>query len=197
MTPSSSNRLNTALRRFDEENAKDPNFEVVEGQRLPRELVYSDWLTTWVLRLCPDASEELRLAARGQHICRWMSPRKSHPSTRAGYLRWRESLKRFHAEKAGQIMKEAGYEDETIVRVRNLILKKNFPDDVESRVLEDALCLVFLEKQLEALAAKLSDDKMVAALKKAWDKMTPAAQERALALPYRNRERKLLEKALF
>ena len=104
-------RFETALRRMDEENARDPNLERVNGKDAPRELIYAQWLTDWVLRLCPNASEELRLAARSQHICRWMIPRNSFPMTRAGYLQWRQKLKEFHAEKSGAILREVGYEE--------------------------------------------------------------------------------------
>src|SRR6516225_10133101 len=95
--PQSPDRFDAALRRFDEENSRDPNLEETEGGAQPRELLYSKRLTEWLLRLCPEASEELRLAARCQHLCRWMIPRESYPMTRPGYLRWREELKRFHA----------------------------------------------------------------------------------------------------
>src|SRR5690349_12682388 len=105
-------RLAKALRRFDEENARDPNVEVVDGQDRPSELVYAEWLTSWVLALRPDASEPLRLAARCQHLCRWMVPRESQPMTRAGYLKWREGLKHFHADKAEAILREVGYPNE-------------------------------------------------------------------------------------
>src|SRR5712672_2380359 len=133
-------RFETAIRRFDAENSRDPNSETVNGAPQPRELVYAQWLTDWVLRLCPQASEELRLAARCQHLCRWEIPRSSYPMTRAGYLQWRNALKAFHAQKSGEILREVGYPDDTIVRVQNLNLKKNFPNDPDSRVLEDALC---------------------------------------------------------
>jgi Domain of unknown function (DUF4202) len=185
-----------ALRRFDEENARDPNRERVDDVEHPRELIYAQWLTDWVLRLCPDASEELRLAARCQHLCRWMVPRDSYPMTRAGYLKWREGLKHFHAEKAGAILRELGYPEESIVRVRNLNLKMDFPQDPESRVLEDALCLVFLERQLDELASKTTDEKMVNALQKAWKKMTPAAHAFALKLPFSPRGQALVQQAL-
>ena len=75
-------------------------------------------------------------------------------------------------------------------------LKKDFPQDAEGRILEDALCLVFLEHQLADLASKTADDKMINALRKAWKKMTPAARVLALKLSYRPREQALLEKAL-
>jgi len=185
-----------ALRRFDEENSRDPNHEIAGGVSYPRELLYAERLTNWVLRLCPDASEELRLAARCQHICRWQSPRENYPMTRAGYLKWRADLKKFHAEKSGAILRETGYDEEAVRRVQDLNLKKDFPNDPETRTLEDALCLVFLEFQLAALAAKSDDDKMINALQKSWGKMTEAARTEALKLNYGGREQKLIEQAL-
>lgn len=116
--------------------------------------------------------------------------------TRAGYLQWRANLKKFHAQKAGDILREVGYPDEMIHRVQELNLKKNFPADPESRVLEDALCLVFLEFQLADLAAKTAEDKTINALQKSWGKMTEAGRAEALRLNYGEREKALLKRAL-
>jgi len=191
-----SDKFEAALRRFGEENSRDPNTEVINGVSQPREWLYAQRLTKWVLQLCPGASEELRLAARCQHLCRWEIPRQSHPMTRAGYLQWRAVLKKFHAQKAGDILREAGYPEDVIRRVQDLILKKHFPDNPETRVLEDALCLVFLEFQLVDLAAKTAEDKIINAIQKSWQKMTGAAQAEALKLNYGLREKNLLERAL-
>jgi hypothetical protein len=189
-------KFTAALRRFDEENSRDPNRETAAGIAYPRELLYAQRLTAWVLRLCPDASEELRLAARCQHLRRWESPREKYPMTRAGYLKWRADLKKFHAEKSGEILREVGYDDGTIRRVQDLNLKKNFPADANARTLEDALCLVFLEFQFAALAAKSDDDKMINALQKSWAKMTETARTEALRLSCGEREKALLQRAL-
>jgi hypothetical protein len=194
--PRDPNRFEAAIRRFDEENARDANVEQAGGSAHPRELIYARWLTDWVLKLCPDASEELRLAARCQHLCRWMIPRGSYPMTRTGYLQWRAELKKVHAQKAGEILHEAGYDEDVVQRVQALNLKKNFPQDAESRVLEDALCLVFLEHQFADLASKTAEDKVITALQKSWKKMTPAAQAEALKLSFAPRERSLLDRAL-
>ena len=185
-------RFDAAIRRFDAENAQDPTRENDQ----PRELLYAQRLTDWVLRLCPNASEPLRLAARSQHIRRWESPRENHPMTRAGYLKWRADLKKFHAAKSGEILRATGYDEATIQRVQDLNLKKDFPADPEVRVLEDALCLVFLEFQFAALAAKTDDEKMINALRKSWEKMTEAARTEALKLPYSDHEKSLLTRAL-
>jgi hypothetical protein len=194
--PQDSQRFEAALRRFDDENAHDPHIENVAEVDHPRELIYAQWLTEWVLKLCPDASEALRLAARCQHLCRWMVPRESYPLNRSGYLKWRAMLRQFHAQKAGQILREVGYADDVIARVQSLNLKQDFPQDPEGRVLEDALCLVFLEHQFAGLASKTADDKMINALQKTWRKMTPAAQAQALKLTYDPHQRALLERAL-
>jgi hypothetical protein len=194
--PADPERFNAAIRKFDEENGHDPNHETVDGVSYPRELIYAQWLTDWVLKLCPEASEELRLAARCQHLCRWLVPRDSYPMTRVGYLKWREELKKFHAKTAGEILASLSYPSEVISRVQNLNLKKNFPNEPDGRVLEDALCLVFLERQLGELASKTTDEKIVNALQKSWTKMTPAARGIAKGLSYGPREKKLLEEAL-
>jgi hypothetical protein len=181
-----------ALNRFDEENSRDPNRENDQ----PRELLYAQRLTDWVLRLCPNASEKLRLAACCQHICRWEIPRGLYPMTRPGYLKWRADLKKFHAQKAGEILREVGYAETVIRRIQDLNLKKNFPADPETRVLEDALCLVFLQFQFAALAAKTAEDKTVNALQKSWQKMTNNARAEALKLEFGPREKILLQRAL-
>lgn len=189
-------RFNEALREFDEENSRDPNVVTKDGAAQPYELLYSKWVTDWLLRLCPQPSEALLLAARCQHICRWTIPRKSYPMTRAGYLKWRTDLKQFHAQKSAEILREVGYGEDVVTRVQELNLKKNLANDPECQVLEDALCLVTLQHQLADLIAKTEPEKMVSILQKTWRKMSPAAREQALTLQYSEREKELLQRAL-
>ncbi len=191
-----SERFAEAIRRFDAANAQDPNQELVDGRPHPKELLYAQRLTTWVQTLCPNAPEELLLAARCQHLCRWESPRSSYPMTRPGYLLWRANLKKFHAQKSGEILRATGYPEDLIQKVEDLNLKKHFPADPLSRVMEDALCLVFLEFQFADLAAKTEAAKTINALQKSWGKMTEAGRAAALKLPYGPKEQSLLAAAL-
>ncbi len=189
-------RYAEAIRRLDAEHEKDPNRLPLEGQSCPHELAYARWLTEWVLRLQPEASEELLLAARAQHLRRWEIPRDSFPRTRPGYLQWREKLKRLHAQAAGEILLSVGYPEVTINRVQELILKKNITTDLEGRTLEDALCLVFLERQLAELSSKTDPETMINALRKAWGKMSTAGQQAALRLKFSPEQKALLDRAL-
>lgn len=189
-------RFSEAIRRFDEENARDPNVVHVEGVAHPHELLYAKRLTDWVLRLCPEASEPLLLAARCQHICRWVIPRSMYEMTRSGYLRWRTDLKQFHARKSAEILREVGYDYATIARVSDLNLKKQFGRDPDCQILEDALCLVTLQYQLSDLVAKTEPAKMMGILQKTWKKMSKPARDYALALPFSETEKRLIEQAL-
>jgi hypothetical protein len=172
---------------IDRANAEDP-----QGH----ELRYSHRMVDWVRALAPSASEELLLAARAQHVRRWTIARSTYPQGRNGYLRWREDLKKFHADTLGKMMKEAGYPEEAAAKTRNLLVRKNLSSDAEGQTLEDAACLVFLQFELGEFAAKTEPDKMVDILRKSWKKMSAPAQERALGLALPPEQLDLVKRAL-
>jgi hypothetical protein len=191
-----SERFKKAIEAIDAANAQDPNFLEVDSQKRPLEVVHAERRTGWIYRLAgSDASEALLLAARAQHIRRWEIPRNHYPRDRTGYLQWRNDLKRFHAEKTVEILKEVGYDDDLIERVEQLILKKRLKLDPEVQVLEDALCLVFLEQQFSEFAKKEAD-KIVEIVRKTWRKMSPQGQQAALQLPMAGEDRAIIEEAL-
>jgi hypothetical protein len=184
-SPSTSepDRFTRAVQAFDAANTEDPNRVMDGGAPRPRELVDAERLSHWVSRLAPDASEALRLAARCQHIRRWESPRSTYPEGRIGYLEWRKALSRFHATTAGEILRAAGYDDETIERVRFINEKKSLKVDPDVQTMEDALCLVFLEYEIEEFATKHPEHKLIDILQKTWRKMSDRGHAEALGLP--------------
>ncbi len=191
-----SDRYQTAVSAIDNTNREDPRSISVKGRTFPHELYYSKRLSEWVLSLSPNASEALRLAARGQHIQRWSIPRDSFPRGLNGYMEWRERLKNLHAEKMSGILRQAGYSDEFIRYVLSLVRKENFPDDPESRVLEDALCLVFLEFQLAGFIEQHPKEKVIDILQKTWAKMTPEARRIAVDMKHAPKVSRLLEEVV-
>src|SRR5205823_865318 len=143
-------------------------------------------------------SEALRLAARSQHIRRWTMPRSQYPMTRAGYYQWRTMLGRFHAEEAGRILRDVGYDEATIGRVQSLLRKERLKSDPETQTLEDVICLVFLENEYVEFAGRHEDTKVIDILRKTWRKMSPRGREAALALApsLPDGPRKLVETAI-
>jgi uncharacterized protein DUF4202 len=178
-------RFSEVLAAIDAANARDPNSIEVDGQSLAAELVYGQRMSETLARLAPDASEALRIAARGQHIERWTSPRRGYPEGRVGYLRWRKDLQAFHATRVGEIMAAAGCTPDAIDRVGALIRKERLKADAEAQTLEDVACIVFLAHYVDDFLHKTDPDKLAGILAKTWHKMSPQGRAAAgkLVLP--------------
>src|SRR5262249_5207457 len=178
-------RLKDVIAAIDAANERDPNTIEVEGRHEPAELVYGRRMSAALARLAPAASEPLRIAARGQHIERWTSPRRGYPEGRVGYLRWRKDLQDFPARRVGEIMMTAGYDPVAIARVGALIRKERLKSDADAQMLEDVACILFLEHYLGDFLRKTDADKLAGILAKTWTKMSPLGREEAekLALP--------------
>ena len=173
-------KFEQALKLIDERNATDPNLETVDGKEYPKELLYSQRMSQKLLEFIPDASKELQIAARAQHICRWQIPRKDYPMDKVGYLKWREELKKMHAKITAEILETSGYDKEFIDRVAFLIRKKMLKKDADTQALEDVICLVFLQFYFEEFAAKHNDEKVIDILQKTWRKMSDEGHQAAL-----------------
>lgn len=189
-------RFDQAISAFDSANAKDPNLEEVNGKMVGHEWIDAKRVSEWVIKLNPKASEALRLASRCQHIRRWERPRSDYPKNRVGYLKWRQDLKVFHAETAGHILRDAGYDEALIRSVQELNLKKNLSHGGDVQLLEDALCLSFLEFEFETFLRRVPEERMVGILRKTWGKMSEEGHGHALALPYSDDAKRLLSLAL-
>jgi hypothetical protein len=201
-------RFERAIAAIDAANRDDPVSIRVRGTERPKEIAHAELATEWVTTLRPDASEELLLAARGHHLRRWTSPRDSYPAGRAGYLRWRRDLHEQHAHELGEILTSCGYPPESIARVQSLVRKEGLEKprrarasgdqvDPEVQTLEDALCLVFIETQLDDIGGHLDDDaKLVSVLEKTARKMSSAGLSAAATLSLGDRARRLLAEAL-
>ena len=146
-------------------------------------------------RYAPDAPEHIQLAARCQHIGRWEMPRDQHPMDRKGYLQWRSVLKALHATIAGQILLRCEYDDETIEKVKFVLLKKELFSNADTQLLEDVICLVFVEYYLHEFAAKHEDDKVIDILRKTISKMSAKAIHATGALPLSEKIKTLIHQA--
>ncbi len=189
-------RFNAAIARFDALNSEDPHTEIYNGKVYPKELLYAQRMTEWLFKVEPNPSEALQLAIRSQHLRRWTIPRSDYPMDLAGYNKWRNTLRKFHADLAGQVLQEVGYDAETIDRVQFLILKRQLKIDAEVQLLEDVVCLVFLENYFLDFARQHDEEKVIDIVQKTWRKMTARGQEIALTLPMLPEAQRLVSKAL-
>lgn len=181
---------------IDAENAQDPNQEIYQSQTYPKELLYSNRMYERLMNFHPNASEEVQIAAKAQHICRWKMPRETYPMDRVGYLKWREDLKKFHAKLTAEILEKAGYSQEFIDRVSFLIEKKLLKKDAETQLLEDVICLVFLEYYFDPFVHKHDREKMKNIILKTWNKMSEAGHQEALKINFSDTNLQLIKEAL-
>ena len=173
-------RFERALALFDAANAEDPNLE--EGQ--PKELLYGRRMSDMIGRFAPDASEAAQLAVRAQHIQRWKVPRSRYPMNKEGYHAWRTGLYTFHADTAGGLVRQAGYDDAMIGRVKKAVGKRGIKSNPETQLLEDIANLVFIEHYMLAFAQskpEYDEEKWLEIIRKTWKKMSKTAQAYALS----------------
>ena len=172
-----SQMLQQAFDLIDAANALDPVQE--DGQ--PASLLYGQRMTEEADRLFPDASDVLRIAARGQHVERWLLKRAEFPEGKEGYHAWRREQGRRHGERVAAIMAQAGYAPEDQARVGVLLRKEGIKRDPEVQALEDIICFVFIRWYFADFATKHSADALQAIVEKTARKMSAEARARVLA----------------
>jgi hypothetical protein len=178
-------RLSDVFAEIDTANAKDPGRVLVDGVPRPANLIYGRRMSAELDAFCPNASEALKIAARGQHIERWIIPRNAYPMDRPGYHAWRNALRDHHALRLGEILASFEFDVATISRVQAIVRKERLRLDPEVQTLEDVICLVFLKFEVDSFAAKMNGDdiRLGDILAKTWRKMSARGQEAALAIP--------------
>ncbi len=169
--------LQQALDAIDAANAADPAGEA---------LLYGTRMTAELMRLMPAPSEALQIAARGQHVERWLLPRSDYPDGKDGYLAWRREQGRRHGLRVAGIMAEAGYDLTLQDRVAAMLRKEGIKRDPEVQALEDVICFTFLRWYFEPFAAKHDPDAVQKIVEKTARKMSAAGRAKVLtefALP--------------
>lgn len=167
-----------AVSLMDTANREDPNIEFADDKEWPKELLYSHRMSEMLERYKPMADQVIKLAIRGQHIQRWKSPRDAYPMDRKGYHRWRSDLYKFHAERVAELMAKAGYDEDSLARVKKAVAKKGLKVNEDTQLLEDVASLVFIEHYLLAFTEKhpeYTEEKWIDIIRKTWKKMSPDA----------------------
>lgn len=171
--------LEAVIAAIDRVNAADPSLEPVTRQ--PAALVYGRRMSEELKRICPDASEHLRIAARGQHIERWKLPRSAYPDGREGYHAWRRAQARAHGNRVAELMVAAGYREADGARVAQMLRKEGIKRDPEVQMLEDVICLVFLRWYFADFAARHDRAKVFDIVAKSARKMSAEGRARVAA----------------
>ena len=168
--------LAATLAAIDAANQADPD----QTEGTPAARLYGERMTAELEQLFPGGSDELRIAARGQHIERWTSPRAAYPDGKEGYLAWRRDLAAFHARRVGEIMAKHRYGDARIATVGRMIRKEGLKRDTDVQALQDVICFTFLRWYFKPFAAGRDADALLKIVQKTARKMSAAGRARVM-----------------
>ena len=154
-------QLENVLLAIDNINSADTNTTLVDGISHPKELLYGQYMSACLDKYWPNASEQLQIAVRAQHVKRWHLKRTDFAIGKKGYLTWRKELGIFHAATAKSLMLEQGYSEQASDITAAIIRKENLKSNSESQTLEDVACLVFLQFYFDEFAAKHNEEKII------------------------------------
>lgn len=192
----SNDQFKKAIEAFDAYNQNDPNKEEYKGNVFSKEVLYAQRMTDRLNRYAPDAPDYVKLAARCQHIGRWEIGRDHFPMDKKGYLQWRNQEKIHHAKIAEEILKSCQYETEKIEKVKFLVLKKELFTNADTQLLEDVICLVFIEFYIEVFATKHDDNKVVDIIKKTLKKISPKGIAISAEIKVSGKMQSLIQRAI-
>jgi hypothetical protein len=190
-----SQRFQAVIADIDAANSGDARTLATAGGAHPYEVVYAERMSRRLEAMYPEASELLRIAARGQHVRRFDIPRAQFPEGRDGYNEWRRTCREHHAKLLGEIMRRHGYDSHDIEHVAQLVKKEQLKKDKESQALENVVDVVFLDHYFDEFYGKYSrydDAKIIDIIGKTLRKMSPKGHQAALALDLPERTRKLV-----
>ena len=158
-----------------------PNRPVALSEGAPAARLYGDRMSAELARLMPDAPATLQIAARGQHIERWTSPRARYPEGKAAYLAWRRDLQAYHARRIRQIMAAEGWPEADIAATEAMIRKEGLKRDPLVQMLEDVACFTFLRWYFHPFAEGRDPGQLLKIVERTARKMSAPARARALA----------------
>ena len=195
----STSRIDAVIADLDALNATDPRLETDCDRQRPRELVYAERMTACLARVYPDASENLGIAARAQHVCRWQILRSGFPLGRDGYNAWRVACREHHSTLAVRIMQRHGYGSGDIQQVAKIIKKEDLKRDGESQALENVAAVVFVQFYMSAFATDHPDydeEKLAGIVRKTLRKMDALGHAAVLALPLTPHAKRIVDLAM-
>ncbi len=182
------------------DKAYQENKELVShnDKSYPKEYLYALRMVEMLEKYYPQASEEVYLAARCQHLYRWEIPRNNYPLDRKGYHQWRTFLYTYQANKSEDLLKMSGYGEQSISDIKDMIEKKDLLTNEHSQLLEDVVCLVFLSFYIDEFIEKHhnEEEKLKRVIKNTWLKMSENGHEAALSITYKEDVKSLILEAI-
>jgi hypothetical protein len=182
-TTTINNRVQLFISAIDDINKQDPRLDE-NGQ--PTELIYSQRMSSMLLKLNPQANDLLQMACHAQHVGRWKIPRSLFPEGKAGYLQWRKKCQFMHSDIALQVIREqcppGMFTEPEQEELKHMLCKEDLKNDPLVQTTEDVAALVFLQWSFKSFYQKHinEEEKIIDIVKKTWNKMSDQGKKVAI-----------------
>jgi len=167
-----------AIRRIDDIHIIDSSIEIIGGDEIKAELLYSNRMLTILEKVDPNSSFELKLAAKCQHMSRWSIPRATFPMDKKGYYQWRAAVMEYQLKVTTSVLQDSGIDNDSIAVIVDALKNKADKTNVNASIIEDTACLTFIKWYLVSFAGQFEAEKAKGILAKTAKKMS----ERGLGL---------------
>lgn len=161
-----------AIQKIDIIHQEDPNLELYQGVEVKAEWLYSERMLEVLAKVAPEASLELKLAAKCQHMHRWGIPRNTFTIDKKGYYQWRAAVMEHQLGYTVGVLEDAGIAATSIDVVVDALKNKADKTNVHAAIIEDTACLVFIKWYLVDFAGQFEVEKAKTILAKTAKKMT-------------------------
>eukprot|EP00798_Chlamydomonas_sp_ICE-L_P003763 gene3763-13824_t len=221
--PETREKLEKTFKLIDEVNSNDPQQINDKGKSWPYRVIYSNWVSEWVRKIDPKASDEMLILAKGRNIESWRLSeikRDDYAPTSFGQKQWQQDRTVWLTKRLADVMKEAGYDEDSISLVSDFMQQNSDipdPNDIRksdlvgplgstnyrllelasmTQVLRDADAMVLLEHSFEQMFDRMTAEEILKVLKRELSRVSEKCIVRVLGMPWNAVAKKLILKAL-
>ena len=174
---------------------KDEIRKIIDNSEISTDPRHSIDTHKWLMELCPDASEELQIAALGHDIERGVNPRVGKKAFNS-YEEYKEEHVKRSSEIICKVMEKVGYPEKSIEKVKNLVLKHEVGGDKESDYLRDADSICYFEYGVEAYLKRKGDERTKFKINYMYSRVSDKAKEIIKGLNYSSEVKKVFDEVV-
>ena len=160
------------IQEIDAVHSLDQVKEIWQNEEFPSELLYSKRMLEMLEKIYPEASNNLRVAAQCQHMKRWMVARSLYSMDRRGYHQWRQAVMSHQLEVTKELLIKHNVSDRDVDDLIEMLKNQGVSGYLNSQIIEDTACLVFLKWYSESFAKKHDTEKVIDILRKTYRKIS-------------------------
>jgi hypothetical protein len=184
-----------SMSNFDE--LKNEIERILPNSPIENDLAHAKCVLKWVLKLRPDADEDLQIAALSHDIDRAVTGITEKDNK--DHSKYAEFKKEHSMRSAGiieEMMKRYGYDTPIIDKVRHLVENHEFGGDEDTSILTDADSIAYFELNIPIYIKRNGIDKTKKKIRFMYDRLSENAKSIVRSIDFEDEIRDLVKETL-